>query len=87
MNSLCRGSLGGIHQWLLGTAKHHQLLLIQTLTPFPPPSSHVLLLKSAYHICAYETFHFETHTGYTDEDKKTSRHEILELHLLHIPRE
>lgn len=34
---------GEIYLRLLGTAKHHQLLLIQTLTPFPPLSSHLLL--------------------------------------------
>lgn len=44
---------GEIHQCLLGTAKHHQLLLIQTLTPFPPLSSRLLLpqVVNTSHLC------------------------------------
>lgn len=66
MESLCRGSLGEIHQWLLGTAKHHQLLLIQTLTPFPPLSTHLLLPQvSTSKLCLLIISFFQTleHTG------------------------
>lgn len=47
-----RGSCGNCQQ-LIATARHHQLLLMQTLTPFPlhhPISSR---LKSAHRIFAY----------------------------------